>query len=368
MAEETSFRVKIPPTIQQYLKPDAPKETRLMAAQGLVPMAPLVLATVLTFMLEDKDPDISEASRKTLLDMPDSVLETLLAEPIHPRTLDFFARERVNAEHILEAILLNGSTPDQTFLFLADKVPERLTTIIINNQVRILRTPAIGEAVKKNPNALKSSIDTMVSFLRLSGILLEGESPELTSEEMASILQMPAEAAPAEEAAEEEAAAQSDPEFPAELLDDFEEEEEEVVEEKKKGIHQMIQGMNVGKKIKLALLGNKEARTLLIKDSNKIVATSVVKSPKITDGEIVAIANMRTVYDEIIRIIARTSEWTRHYTIQVALANNPKTPFPIALRFARGLNLKDLDQLSKNKNVPSQLAKIAKSLYNERRQ
>lgn len=362
MAEEAKFRIKIPPAIQQYLRPDTPKETKLIVARGLVPMAPLVLATVLTFLLEDPDPETAGEAKKSLLETKDTVLEKLLREPIHPKTLDFFARERVNAEHILEAVLLNENTADPTILFLADKVPERLTTIIINNQVRILRNPAIGEAVKKNPNALKSAIDTMVSFLRLNGILLEGESPELTPEEMAEILH-----APEPELAAAEGAPPPEPEFPAEFLDEFEEEEEEVTEEKKKSLYQAIQTMNVGQKIKLALLGNKEARTMLIKDSNKIVATSVIKSPKITDGEVVAIANMRTVYDEIIRVIARTAEWTRHYSVQSALANNPKTPFPIALRFARSLNLSDLDKLARNKNVPSQLAKIAKQMFEERR-
>jgi hypothetical protein len=363
MAEEKTFRVKIPPTIQPYLRSDAPKESRLMAARGLVPMSPLVLATVLTFMLKDADPEISDAARNTLLEMPDPVLKSLLVEPLHPRTLDFFAHEKVNAEQLLEAVLLNPNTGDETFVFLADKVPERLTTIIINNQVRILRTPAIGEKIKTNPNALKSSIDTMVSFLRLSGILLEGESPELTEEEMDLLLSTP-KASPQEPG---EPASDPQEEFPPLLTEEFEEEEEEVVEEKKKDLYHRIQGMNVGKKIKLALLGNKEARMILIKDSNKIVASSVVKSPKITDGEVIAIANMRTVYDEIIRIIARTSQWTRHYSVQVALANNPKTPFPVALKFARALNLADLDKLSKNKNVPSQLSKIAKSMFNARR-
>lgn len=363
MSDDAKFRVKIPPAIQQYLKPDAPKDLKLLVAKGVIPMPPLISATVLTFLVEDADQEIQAAATQTLKEMPETVLESLLKEPAHPKTLDFFARERINAEHLLEAVLLNPNTGDETFIFLAVKVPERLTTIIIHNQVRLLRTPAIAEAVKKNPNALKSSIDTMVSFLRMKGILLEGESPELSPGEIAQILQTPGPEAAVGGAAEEAVAAG----FSPELLEEFEE-EEEVKEEKKKTLLHEIAGMDVGKRIKLALLGNKEARMVLIKDSNKIVATSVVKSPKITDSEVVAISNMRTVYDEIIRIISQTPEWTRHYSVQAALANNPKTPFPIALKFTRMLNTADLQKLSKNKNVPSQLSKIAKDLYIQKRQ
>ena len=39
-----------------------------------------------------------------------------------------------------------------------------------------------------------------------------------------------------------------------------------------------ISDMSVAEKVKLALMGNKEARSLLIKDPNKIVATAVVKN------------------------------------------------------------------------------------------
>ncbi|MFH1262412.1 MAG: hypothetical protein V1495_03070 [Pseudomonadota bacterium] len=364
MSEETKFRLKIPAMIQPFLKSDAPKDAKLLAAQGRVPMGPAVLVTVLTFFLDDTDTEVREAARATMLEIPDAVLKTTLSEPAHPKTLDFFARERINSEPIVETILLNLNTSDETFLRVADKVPERLTTIILNNQVRLLRLPTIGEAVRRNPNALKSSVDTMISFLRMKGILLEGVSPELTGDEIAAILEQSATFQPIPVAPGETPPPQ---EFPSELLEDFEEEEEEITEQKKQSLFQALQTMTVGAKIKLALLGNKEARAMLIKDSNKIVATSVIKSPKITDGEVVTIANMRTVYDEIIRIIAITPAWTRHYGVQFALANNPKTPFPIALKYARGLNLNDLDKLAKNKNVSPQLQKVAKELFNQRR-
>src|SRR5262249_53344260 len=104
------------------------------------------------------------------------------------------------------------------------------------------------------------------------------------------------------------------------------------------------------------------------KDSNKVVASAVIKSPRITEGEVLAISQMRTVHDEIIRLISNNQEWTRNYNLQVALANNPKTPFPVALKFVRQLRPPDLQKLAKNKNIPSQLSKISKELFEKKRQ
>ena len=84
--------------------------------------------------------------------------------------------------------------------------------------------------------------------------------------------------------------------------------------------------MTVFQKIKLARMGNKEARGLLVRDRNKIVATAAVRSPKITENEVAGFAKARNVSDEVMRIIARNREWTRNYKVKLALATNPKCP------------------------------------------
>ncbi len=352
MSEIPKFKLKIEPTVLDYIKPEAPKENRLMMAKGAVPMPSSILATVLTFLLEDVDEEVRTQAKTGLLEMPKGVIQAILREPAHPKTLDFFAKEQFAQEDLMEPILLNPYTLDETCVFLAAKVSERLATIIISNQVRLLRTPTIAEILKQNPKALRSQLDAMVSFLRINGILLEGESPELTNEEIKLILDEP-----------ESTGAQV---IPKDLVEE-ELEDIPLTEEKKKTFQQIIRDLNVAQKIKLALRGNKEARSLLIKDSNKIVAASVIKSPKITDSEVISICNMRTVHDEVIRIITTRPEWVKHYVIQVALANNPKTPFPIAVRFARQLNITDLQKLSKNKNVSGQISRMARQIFEDRR-
>jgi len=356
MSETSGFKLKIPPAVTKYVAPDAPKEIKMMAAKGLVPLAPPILASILAFFLKDADPEVHAAAKDSLMAMPDGMVTKLVSEEVHPKALDFFAHEKITQEPIIEGIILNKITYDDTIAFLAETVSEKLATIIGNNQVRLMRAPVIVQNLRKNTNALKSEVDRVVSFLRINGIVVEGEQVELTHQEIQEIIN--AEDAKLDVGLPEELVKEADESSPANTG---------TTEEKRKNLTQMLTEMTVAQKVKLALKGNKEARTTLIKDSNKIVATSVIKSPRITDGEVIAIAQMRSVHDDIIRIIASNPEWGKNYNLQCALVNNPKTPFPIALKISRTLRTPDLEKLSKNKNVPGQLSKLAKEMWLQKR-
>ncbi len=126
--------------------------------------------------------------------------------------------------------------------------------------------------------------------------------------------------------------------------------------------YQMLQQMGISEKIKTALTGDKEWRSLLIKDSNKLVSGAVVKNPRVTEPEILAIAKSAIQNDEILRVICANKEWVKNYPIRKALIENHKTPLPIALRFIGFLLEKDLAALAKNKNVSSVLVNQARRL------
>ncbi|MCX5859193.1 MAG: hypothetical protein NT056_04770, partial [Proteobacteria bacterium] len=135
-----------------------------------------------------------------------------------------------------------------------------------------------------------------------------------------------------------------------------EESQREVTEEERKSLSVRILLMSVSEKIKLALLGNKEARTILIRDSNKMVSASVVKSPKVQDDEIVKIAQMRGVADEVLRMVASNKDWTKSYAVKKALVENPKTPVQASFRFLSLLRESDIKNIARSKNVPSAVA------------
>ena len=60
----------------------------------------------------------------------------------------------------------------------------------------------------------------------------------------------------------------------------------------------------------------------------QVVAVAVIHNPRITDKEVEGIASMRTVNDEVLRLIAMNRSWARQYPIILSLARNPRTPLP----------------------------------------
>jgi hypothetical protein len=133
-------------------------------------------------------------------------------------------------------------------------------------------------------------------------------------------------------------------------------------EERKLGKQQEIQGLPLPEKIKLAMTGDKEARGILIKDSNKQVQEAVLDNQRLTDHEVVAIVTSRLIPEEILRKIADNRNWVKYYQVRLGLVNNPKTPLPISLKLVDTLMLADLKRLGKSKGVPNVIASAATRL------
>lgn len=143
-----------------------------------------------------------------------------------------------------------------------------------------------------------------------------------------------------------------------------EEETEKVDEESEefKSKYQLSQQMGVAEKIKAALTGDKEWRSILIKDSNKLVSGAAIKNPRITESEVLAIANSAVQNDEIMRVICANKEWIKNYQIRKALVVNTKTPLPFALRQMATLSEKDIAALAKSKNVSTVITTQARRI------
>ena len=142
--------------------------------------------------------------------------------------------------------------------------------------------------------------------------------------------------------------------------------EEELDQESEGNLFKIIQNMNVMQKVKLARMGNKDARGLLVRDRNKIVATAAIRSPKITDNEVESFARAKNLSEDVLRIIAANREWTRSYRVKLGLATNPKVSIQTGMKFLNFLQEKDLRNIMKSKDVPTPISTHARRLLQKK--
>ncbi len=212
-----------------------------------------------------------------------------------------------------------------------------------------MRAPEIVEALGDNPLTGRSVIERILNFLGM-------EEPDAGTEAAGPISDSDAEAAL-------RAVLGADlGDFARSLVEESETEGGEDAQRETTNLYALVQRMTVFQKVKLARVGNKEARGLLVRDRNKVVAVAAVSSPKMTDNEAVGIAQSRSVSDEVLRMVAANRQWTRNYQVKLALATNPKTPQPMAMTFINFLQDNDLRSIVKSKDVPSAVSTHARRI------
>jgi hypothetical protein len=347
------------PAVQKVLA--SPAAARLMAAKGIAPLRPMELLVAMYQLSFDEDAAVKAAAEAGASALPDKVLVPPLAEALPAVVLHFFA-ERIAPTRVeaLEKILYNQATADATFVRLAGRVGERETEVIVQNESRLLRCPAIVEALFMNKQARMSSVNRAIELCARNNVRVEGipafdEIVRSISEDPAAT--DPAVADPAFEAVLQKVAAVSDDEIADEEVTGATKQrstrKSPVIDFTKLKLHE---------KIRLATLGNAYCRSNLIRDSNKMVSMTVIRSPMMTDTEVVRAAGNRQIAEDVIRYIASQRDFTKMYQVKLNLVQNPKCPLGYSLRFLTSLHAEDLKTLSKSKNVPSALAIAAKKL------
>lgn len=132
-------------------------------------------------------------------------------------------------------------------------------------------------------------------------------------------------------------------------------------------LFKLISEMKVAQKIKLALLGNKAARAILINDTSKQIPLFVLQNPGVTVTEVAEFAGNKELGELVFRAINNRSAWMKNYEIQKALVGNPKVPVDISMRWIKYLMEKDLRIYAKSKNIPQLIATQCRKTV-ERRQ
>ena len=354
----------------------------------MLPLQQNELLEILVALAGGDEAELAIAAKETLkLETSEDLLVAATAEDTPPSVLAYLATQLDATPKIYEAVILNANTPDEALTKLAASTAHGpLLDLIAINQQRLVRAPELIEAILANSartaEAERRARETRKEFfekergarqiadeLRARGQTAAAEffeTAELTtptgelSFDDAWLIAQHIEVSdddiddswlPAEYYADliSETAEQS----AANLQRVLESERLEVGEVKAERVSliRRIMFMSTKDRMKLAMKGDREARSILIRDSNKVVCSAVVNNPRISEQEIENIASMRTVSDEVLRLIAMNRAWARSYSIIHNLARNPRTPIPTVMTILLRIRTKDLQNLSQNRNV-----------------
>jgi len=137
-------------------------------------------------------------------------------------------------------------------------------------------------------------------------------------------------------------------------------------EPKRENTLQKINHLDVKGRIQLALKGNKEERSILIRDGTKVVALAVLDAPKISDGEVETFASQKNVLEAVLRQIPLKRRFMKNYIVVRNLVFNPRTPLDLSLGLVKNLLTQDLKNLSGNKEVSDTIRKLALKMFKQK--
>ncbi len=344
-----------------------PGPGRMMAARGMMPLAPADQVAVLYQLSLDGDTTTATSARATASQLPEKLLLGTLADPgLDARVLDFFAILVGKKPALFDAIALNPSIADETVADLAAHATAREVDQLAQNEQRLLRHPEIIGAMYMNKHARMSTVDRVVELAVRNKIRVPGLA---AWDEVARALQGGAPEAPTDDhefailadqlTGDDSALTTGDAD---EVLDDP---EEELTLDPEEGT-QSFAKMSTPNKIRLATIGNAFARNVLIRDPVRLVAVAAIKSPGVTEIEAARYAANVTLPEDVIRYIASKREWTKRYGVKVALCRNPKTSVPEVTRLLPFLRAKDLNNIAKSRGVASAVVAQARKLMSQR--
>jgi hypothetical protein len=334
------------------------RDTVNTIARGFLPLAQDDLIAVLAYLAMSADTEIAELAEASLQDVPSRV------------QAEFAANENQPADHlvrllcvstdplVLEALIRNRVVPDEQVAELARHAEPRVQEVIVINHARILRAPHILDALLENP-AITNDVRRRVHEARDEFFVKQKARDDAAAllEEEPEIVDLPLD--PIADLLERAEQQRLDDAAAASLALT----ESEKTDERAAALWTRLNFMTVAEKVRLAYRGDRMIRMLLVRDRNKLICASVMRNPRISEQEIEAIAGMRNVDDEVLRILGSRRDWVGKYKILLTLIRNPKAPVGVVLPFINRLTLRDLKGLKDDKGVQQVVREMARKAY-----
>ncbi len=355
--------------LSRLKKGGVPLQVRQSAARGVLPVGHEELLAILIYLQNDVEPEVCKDARDTLEnEFSENLLKTILESSTAPaEILEYYGSFPFRSEALLEVVIENKSTPDSTVAAIAEQVDARLIDLVLVNLMRLLRSPFILEALERNSHATpditrrlreirEEFFEKRNNFIPIHRTRAEEKAMEAQMDQEEALEKKDDSFTYSGEIKEGEDVASLTLES---LADDGYLTFEEMPEDEKLSTIQKIARMTVAERVQTALKGSREERIILIRDSNRIVASAVLESPKLTDSEVEAVALMRNVSEDILRLVGTRREFAKSYTVIHNLVRNPRTPVATSLGMLNRMLTNDLRTLSRNKNVPEVIRKTA---------
>jgi hypothetical protein len=121
-----------------------------------------------------------------------------------------------------------------------------------------------------------------------------------------------------------------------------------------------IAALSVGEKIRLAVHGSREERTFLARDRAGVVQAALVRNPKLTVDEALALARAPHLAPEAAEAMLEHPSYGASKQIAFALVRNPRTPLTLAVETVDKLLPSDLRVVAKGLGVRAQVAQAAR--------
>ncbi|MEO8586497.1 MAG: hypothetical protein ABI584_10080 [Acidobacteriota bacterium] len=306
------------------------------AARGMVPLPPEELVRAMATIMASGDSRLAAIAAESFKQFDANSLRSAVLSPgVRTEQLAAVAQHTHDAS-VLEPLIRHKAVSNETLAWLAERVDAPLQDIIVTNQTRLIAAPVIVERLFENPRLSPEIRRRADEFLEEFFLKQERER---------------------EAAGDIEEVVEAEVPTPAPAV---EVDEAGLTEAAKRSLFARVATMTVVQKIRLAYRGNKEERMFLVQDRNRLVSAAVLKSPKTRDADAEAIANMKSVSEDVLRGVTFRRDWMRHYGIMRNIVKNPRSPIDVTLSLVMRLNAKDQKMLAGDRNVPEAVRSFAR--------
>jgi hypothetical protein len=343
------------PLVKKIIEGEAKEDLIHLLFRKELPFTEEEYLESLVYLLRLEDESLKNKAFSQLKEISDSVKATYVekAEANH-RVAYFIIQEALGQKNLptISIAIRNQALPYEFLLTIAGKGNTSMLEVLLDNQIKLIAYPEILDEMGKNPEAtpfIKGKIKEIREFYL--------ENPEVEKIQEEAVLEDVKEILTIEQEKEKETEKEEDALVVLDL--------QEVVKEAKTTL-QKINALTISERVKLALTGERTQRMILVKDPNKMVSLAVLESPKISMDEIALLARNKSLPGELIAKISKKRDWTKNYIIIHELVQNPKTPIKDALSFIKKLYLKDLQTISRDKNINPVVRNLAANYYKQK--